>query len=173
MPTTCQYRADLAYAWMRMGDVRRAQGRVAEALAWHQKALAVAASAPAPTARSCSCRGSCPRSLNAVGELLLEMSPATARKRAACSMKRARSPKTTLVRAPSFNEVRKQLATSQEGLARTALSDPRRRAEARDLLMQSAATWREVFTRSVGDERQVSRLAEVERLVAALSASVP
>ena len=94
--------------------------------------------------------------------------------RAARSEKRVTSAQKTLLLAPSFNEVRKQLAISYEGLARAALAEHRPDTqEATQLLAQSVATWREVFGRSVGDRRQASRLKTVEQLLASLVSSKP
>jgi hypothetical protein len=75
----------------------------------------------------------------------------------------------TLAIAPSFNEVRKQLAVAQEGLARASLARGHAYAShARPLLSQSLDTWHDVATRSSGDVRDTDRVRRVQRLLATL-----
>ena len=164
-----QYRADLAYAWLRMGDVRRGEGRIDEALSWHQKALAVRRERARLDSAFMFVPWEFVRSLNTVGELLLEQS-ANNREEARQVFSEARDvAEKTLLLAPSFNEVRKQLAISLEGLGRAALAEPRPdRAEAQRLVGQAIATWRDVFARSVGDRREAGRLGAAEQLLASL-----
>jgi tetratricopeptide (TPR) repeat protein len=161
-----QYRADLAYAWLRMGDIRRAEGHIVEALVWHQKALAIRRERAQLDSAFMFVPWELARSLNTVGELLLEQSTNNRQQARQLFAEAREISEKTLQLAPSFNEVRKQLAVSFEGLARTMLADPQpdRRA-ARQFLTQSVATWREVSDRSVGDYRQASRLTAAERLL--------
>jgi non-specific serine/threonine protein kinase/serine/threonine-protein kinase len=169
-----QYKADLAYAWLRLGDVRRSEGRLSEALAWHQRALQVRRERAGIDSAFMFVPWEFTRSLNTVGELLLEIAPANATD-ARRSFEQARDVALkALAEAPSFNELRKQLAISYEGLARAALASPHADTRAAaELLTQSAATWREVSARSVGERRQDSRLETVERLLASLPSSLP
>jgi non-specific serine/threonine protein kinase/serine/threonine-protein kinase len=165
-----QYRSDLAYAWLRMGDVRRAEGRLDDALVWHQRALAVRRERARVDSAFMFVPWELARSLNTVGELLLEVSPPkVADARLAFEEARDIAQK-TLALAPSFNEVRKQLAASYEGLARAALAEPRPDTPAaRQLVAQSVTTWRDVFAQSVGDRREASRLEKAETLLASLT----
>ena len=166
-----QYRADLAFAWLQMGDIRRAEGRLAEALNWHQRALSVRRERARQDSAFMFVPWELSRSLNTVGELLLDLSPGNAHDARPLFAEARGVAQTTLGMAPSFNEVRKQLAISDEGLARVALAlDPAATTEARGLLESSLTTWRDVFTRSVGDRRQAGRMAEVERRLASLAA---
>jgi eukaryotic-like serine/threonine-protein kinase len=164
-----QYRADLAYAWLRMGDVRRGERRIDEALAWHQKALAVRRERAKLDSVFMFVPWEFVRSLNTVGELLLEQSANNLDEARQVFSEARDVAEKTLLLAPSFNEVRKQLAISLEGLGRTALAEPRPdRAEAQRLMAQAIATWRDVFARSVGDRREAGRLETAEQLLASL-----
>jgi non-specific serine/threonine protein kinase/serine/threonine-protein kinase len=161
-----QYRADLAYAWARMGDIRRAEGRIAEALAWHQKALAVRRERAQLDSAFMFVPWELSRSLNSVGELLLEQSSSNHAQARHMFAEAREIAEQTLQLAPSFNEVRKQLAMSLEGLGRTMLAEPQPDTRAaRQFLTAGIATWRDVFARSVGDRRQAGRLAAAEKLL--------
>jgi eukaryotic-like serine/threonine-protein kinase len=167
-----QYRADLAYAWLRMGDVRRAEGRLADALLWHQQALAVRRERARVDNAFMFVPWEFTRSLNTVGELLLETKPADLAEARALFTEARDVARQTLLIAPSFNEVRKQLAISLEGLARAGLADQRPDiGGARTLLKQSQDTWRDVFARSVGDDREAGRQATIDALIASLPPS--
>jgi tetratricopeptide (TPR) repeat protein len=162
-----QYRADLAFAWFRMGDIRRAEGRLREALGWHQRALAVRRDRARFDSAFMFVPWELARSLNTVGELLLEISPGSSTE-ARGRFEEARDvAQKTLLLAPSFNEMRRQLAISFEGLAMAALAERGPdHADTRETLAQSVATWRDVFGRSVGDRRHYGRLERLERLPA-------
>jgi hypothetical protein len=71
--------------------------------------------------------------------------------------------------APSFNEIRKELAISYEGLADAAAAQEGSNApDVRRLLEKSATTWREVSAHSVGDHRERGRRDRVEKRLEAL-----
>jgi hypothetical protein len=77
-----------------------------------------------------------------------------------------------LLLAPSFNEVRKQLAMAYEGLARATLATGHGDIDvAKELLGHSRDAWREAFEQSVGDRRQTARREAVDRLLASLTRS--
>jgi hypothetical protein len=107
--------------------------------------------------------------LNAVGELLMAVSPRNwADARTLFSDARDIAGK-TLANAPSFNEIRKELAISYEGLADASAAQLGANApEVRQLLERSAATWSEVVAHSVGDHRERDRRERVEKRLASL-----
>ena len=114
------------------------------------------------------------RSLNTLGELLLALSPPQANESFDLFSEAANVANATLAVAPSFNEVRKQLAIALEGVARASLARGGDHANAaRSLLDQSANTWRDVASRSVGDVRDADRVIRVEQLLTALSPHAP
>jgi non-specific serine/threonine protein kinase/serine/threonine-protein kinase len=168
-PDNRQYRADLAFAWLRMGDVRRAEGRLGEALIWHQRALTVRRERAQMDSAFMFVPWELARSLNTVGELLLEISPGNADKAARMFEEARGVAHQALTVAPSFTEVRKQEAISYEGLARAALAQHRNAGEASRLLTHSITSWRQVFARGVGDHREESRLREAESLLSSLN----
>jgi tetratricopeptide (TPR) repeat protein len=169
-----QYRADLAYAWARMGDIRRGEGRLDEALSWHRNALTVRRARARVDSAFMFVPWELARSLNIVGELLLDLSPHNSNEARRMFDEARDVAEQTLGFAPSFNEVRKQLAISYEGLSRAALVErPPAVQDAARLLEQSVAVWRDVSQRSVGDRRHASRSEHVERRLASLRASTP
>jgi hypothetical protein len=67
----------------------------------------------------------------------------------------------TLAVAPSFTQVRKQVAVASEGAARAAAA----RGDARTMrLAESVVVWREVVARSVEDPASVRELSRLEAL---------
>jgi len=64
--------------------------------------------------------------------------------------------------APSFTQVRKQVAVASEGAARAAAA--RGSAAQSTRLAESAAVWREVVARSVEDPTSVRELSRLEAL---------
>ena len=168
-----QYRADLAFAWLRLGDLRRAEGRLSEALGWHRQALEVRRARAAADPSFMFVPWELTSSLNAVGDLLLDLSDTRASDAQRLFDESRRVAEETLARAPSFNELRKQLALAYEGLARAALAlrpdDPR----AIERLRAAVAVWRDVRARSVGDRRQEEHIHEVEARLVALDGGRP
>jgi non-specific serine/threonine protein kinase/serine/threonine-protein kinase len=163
-----QYKADLAYAWLRLGDARRAEGRMDEALELHRKALAVRRERAARHAGFIFVPWELTRSLNSVADLLLAVSPPQPAEAAALFAEARDAGVIALEKAPSFTQVRKQVAVAEEGLARAALARGGTHAgTAGALLARSAATWREIVARSSGDESSTRQLARVEALLAA------
>lgn len=105
--------------------------------------------------------------VNAVGELLMQSSPHNWREARPLFAEARDVAQQTLARAPSYNEVRKSLAVSYEGLAHTAEAELGEEAPAvRAFLKQSRDTWADVSARSVGDRRHVPREEAVKRLIA-------
>ncbi len=168
-----QYRADLGYAWLRLGDLRRAEGRRSEALAWHRQALEVRRARAAADPSFMFVPWELTTSLNAVGDLLLDLSDARAPEAQRLFDESRRVAEETLARAPSFNELRKQLALSHEGLARAALALRPDDARAAERLRAAVAVWRDVRARSVGDRRQEEHIHEVEARLLALDPGRP
>jgi eukaryotic-like serine/threonine-protein kinase len=164
-----QYKSDLAYGWLRLGDVRRAQGDRIRALSLHRRALAVRRERAVRDPGSTFVPWELARSLNTVGELLLE-APAPALVEAeAFFTEAAQTSARALTAAPSFNQLRKQVAMAEEGLARVALArEGERSLRGHRLLEQSARTWREVASRSSGDRKDADRPARVDHRLAAL-----
>jgi hypothetical protein len=144
-----------------LGDARNAQGRRAEALDLHRRALAVRRDRAERHAGFIFVGWELTRSLNAVATLLLAESPSAAEAEALFAEAREVGLR-ELQTAPSYTQVRKQVAIAEEGLARAAL----RRGGASSMLKQSAATWREVLSRSVGDSWSAEELARIESLIA-------
>lgn len=168
-----QYKADLSYAWLHLAEVRWRQGDRANALMYHQTALALRRERAARSNAFMFVPWELTRSLNAVGESLLDLRPDATGEAAALFAEAKDVGERVLAAAPSFNEVRKQVANAYEGLARVALLRKGTDAtEARALLERSAETWREVAARSVGDRRDEARAAAVERQLASMSSNV-
>lgn len=171
-PQNMQYRADLSYAWLHLGDVRRAQDDLPGALACHERALALRRERAARSQAFMFVPWELTRSLNAVGERVLDVRPGSVDEAEALFAEARDVGEKALAVAPSFNEVRKQVANAYEGLARVAFArGGSHAAEARVLLERSAETWREVAARSAGDRKDAARAAGVERLLASWSAS--
>lgn len=162
-PMNVQYRADLAYAWLRLGDVVRSEGRLTESLDLHQRALAIRRDRADRHAGFIFVPWELTRSLNAVGDLLLAQSPPRAEEAARLFTEAQQVGSRTLADAPSFTQVRKQVAVAEEGLARAALIDGAdHAAEARSILKRSAEAWREVVLRSAGDQKSIEELQRLE-----------
>ena len=162
-PLNVQYRADLAYAWLRLGDVLRAQGRLAESLDLHRRALAIRRDRAERHPGFIFVPWEITRSLNTVGDLLLAQTPAGVEEATALFAEARDIGSRTLAAAPSFTQVRKQVAIAEEGLARAAhLRDGPHRANARSFLEHSADTWRAVVSRSAADERSIKELQRIE-----------
>jgi tetratricopeptide (TPR) repeat protein len=169
-----QYIAELATAWVRLGDVRRVEGRLHKALELHRRALQVRRERAKRDSSFMFVPWGLAMSLNAVGELLLAISPANWLEAHQLFSEARDLIDPLLSRAPSFNQLRRELAISYEGLARSELAGRGpQSAETRRALEKSAATWREVFARSVEDRRQADRLAGVETLLVSLPVSTP
>jgi tetratricopeptide (TPR) repeat protein len=161
-----QYQAELATTWWRLGDTRRAEGRLDEALTLHQRALRVSRERAERDSGGMFVRWGLAMRLTAVGELLLEISPTNWREARGLFVEARDLVEPLVAQAPSFNELRKQLAASYEGIGRAELaahgaSSP----SARAALGKGMSVWREVFTRSNGDRRQIDRLHDLERLM--------
>ncbi len=166
-PNNIQYRADLAYAWLRLGDTRGAEGRVSEALALHRRALAVRRERADRHAGFIFVPWELTRSLNSVGELLLAISPARAGEAADLFAEARDVSLRTLEHAPSFTQVRKQVAVAEDGLARAAsLRVGPHAADAMLMLRRSADTWRDVVARSAGDAKSVAQITRLEARIA-------
>jgi len=164
-----QYAGDLAYARFRLAEVRQAEGHVVEAIALHRLALAVRRDRLVRDADFMFVPWELARSLNSLGELLLATSPPRAAESLQLFREASNVAARTVASAPSFNEVRKQLAIALQGLARASLALGGDRAkQARHFLDQSLNTWREVASRNAGDLRDTDALARAERLLATL-----
>jgi len=116
-----QYRADLAYAWLRQGDARQAEGRLEEALALHRRALAVRRERAERHPGFIFVPWELTRSLNSVAALLLETRPPHVDEAAALYAEARAAGLRTLETAPSYEQVRRQVRVAEEGLARTVL----------------------------------------------------
>jgi tetratricopeptide (TPR) repeat protein len=167
-PMNVQYRADLAYAWLRFGDALRAEGRLRESLDFHRRALAIRRDRADRHAGFIFVPWELTRSLNSVADLLLVQSPAQVSEATALFAEALDVGKRTLVTAPSFTQVRKQVAIAEEGLARAALIEGGGHAsDARALLERSADSWRAVVSHSAGDHKSIEELQRIEsRLIA-------
>jgi tetratricopeptide (TPR) repeat protein len=167
-PMNVQYRADLAYAWLRLGDVLRVEGRLKESLDVHRRALTIRRDRAARHAGFIFVPWELTRSLNSVADLLLAQSPPRPDEAAALFAEARDIGTRTLVTAPSFTQVRKQVAIAEEGLARTALTrsggDP---DDARPLLQRSVDTWRIVILHSAGDQKSIDELRRIETQLSA------
>ena len=106
--------------------------------------------------------------LNTVGELLMEQSPDNWREARQLFSDAKDVADKTLALAPSFNELRKELAISYEGLGRASLAAAGTDSDTRALLERSLATWDEVFDRSIGDRRRADRRDQVRGLLSSL-----
>ena len=164
-----QYKADLAYGWFRLGDSRRAEGRLVDALDLHRKALAMRRERAARDAGFVFVPWELTRSLNAVAELLLAVSPAKPEEAATLFEEARNVGERALGVAPSHNQLRKQVANADEGLARASLLRRQPAAVARAALERSARTWRDVFASSSGDLRDAERAAHVQRQLDSLN----
>jgi non-specific serine/threonine protein kinase/serine/threonine-protein kinase len=167
-PLNVQYRADLAYAWMRLGDIRQAEGRLDEALDLQRRALAIRRERSERHAGFVFVPWELARSLNSVADLLLLVSPPRADEAETLFAEARDVGLLTLARAPSYAQVRKQVALAAEGLARVALSrGGPRAAEALPRLRESATIWREIVSASPDDARSAHELKRVESLLRA------
>ena len=165
-PQNIQYRADLSYAWLRLGDARTAEGRLDEALALHRRALAIRRERADRHAGFIFVPWELTRSLNSVAELLVTATPPAADEAADLFMEARDVGLRTLKQAPSFTQVRKQVAVAEEGLARATVARGGSADEARSMLTHSAETWREVVRRSSGDARSLDQLTRIEQRLA-------
>ena len=165
-----QYRSDLAYAWYRLGDAQRAQGQMARALVLHQQALSVRRERVARDPTLTFIRWDLSQSLNAVGELLLAATPPDVAGAAALFREARELADSTLKSAPSFNELRKQVARSDEGLGRAAMLTSGGAAEARIHFEHSLQTWQEFLARSTEDQREAAAPPRVQMLLSSLEA---
>lgn len=116
-----QYRADLAYAWLRLGDARHAEGRLNEALALHRQALDVRRERAERHAGFIFVPWELTRSLNSVAALLLENRPPHVDEAAALYAEAKSVGLQALETAPSYAQVRRQVTVAEEGLARIAM----------------------------------------------------
>jgi len=171
-PHNSQYRGDLAYAWFRLAETLRMKGELARALELHQKALAVRRERAALDTGMPFIRWDLSQSLNAVAESFLTSSPARAQDAAALFKEARKVSEETLRIAPSFNELRKQLAKADEGLARVALlGGTDSTSNARRLLEESLRTWQDVQSRASGDFEDADQPLRVQGLLASLSSA--
>jgi eukaryotic-like serine/threonine-protein kinase len=164
------YRGDLAYAWYRLADALRAQGQTSRALALHQQALAFRRERVARDPTLTFIRWDLSQSLNAVGELLLTTSPLRATDAAALFREARELADATLKSAPSFNELRKQVARADEGLGRAAMLRADGDGEARAHFERSLQTWQEFESRSNEDKRDAAASPRVQVLLSSLEA---
>lgn len=166
-----QYRADLGYAYLRLGDVRRAEGRLAEALDFHQRALAIRRDRAERHPGFIFVPWEFTRSLNTVAELLLTKHPAELNEATALFAEARDVGLRALDQAPSYTQVRRQVAAADEGLARVAAARPAAsEAERMALWRQAAERWRDVAAHGVGDRDSV---LAVERIEGMLRTSAP
>jgi non-specific serine/threonine protein kinase/serine/threonine-protein kinase len=168
-PHNIQYRGDMAYNWFRLAETLRGQGRLEDALVLHRKALAARRERESRDPTYTFIRWDLTRSLNAVADLLLSVTPRHPEQAGALFDEACKVAEETLRVAPSFNELRKQLARAEEGLARVAMLRGRANTvEARQLLERSLHTWREVQARSAGDRQDTDQPQRVRSLLASL-----
>lgn len=168
-PNNRQYLRDLTYAWFRLGETRRAQGHVEEALALHRRTLEVRRQHRVRDPDFTFIRWELVRSLNAVGDLLLASTPPAPEEGAALFGEARTIAAETLAQAPSFNQLRRQLAHAEEGLARALLArDPGDAAEGRKWLERSLRTWDDVLALGPSDVRDNDRPARIRDLLARL-----
>jgi non-specific serine/threonine protein kinase/serine/threonine-protein kinase len=160
-----QYRADLAYAWLRLGDARRAEGHLDAALDFHHKALTIRRERADRHAGFIFVPWELTRSLNSVGELLLAVSPPKTEEAVALFKEARDVGRRTLLPAPSFTQVRKQVAIADEGLARAAMIRGVSNGDVVSFLKSSAETWRDVVSRSSRDPSGTEGLRRVESLI--------
>ncbi|HTM34727.1 MAG TPA: protein kinase [Vicinamibacterales bacterium] len=161
-PANVQYHADLAYAWLRLGDARRAEGRLKDSLDLHRRALAVRRERAERHAGFIFVPWELTRSLNSVADLLLTMTPARPEEAATLFEEARTVGMRTLAVAPSFTQVRKQVAVASEGAARAGAARGGNPQSMR--LAESAGVWREVVARSVEDPTSVRELSRLEAL---------
>lgn len=164
-----EYRSDLATASLQLGSVRRAQFRIDEALEFTRRTLEIRRARAARDSTLMFVPWGLSTVLNTVGELLMEQSPDNWRGARQLFSEAREVAEKRLAVAPSFTELRKELAISYEGLGRTSLAAPAAGdSDARALLERSLATWDEVFDRSIGDRRQTDRRDQVRGLLSSL-----
>ncbi len=163
-----EYRSDLAGAWLALASVRRAQGRVGDAIALSSRTLEVRRARAARDSTLMFVPWGLSTVLNTVGELLMEQSPANWREARVLFSDARDVAEKRLALAPSFNELRKELAISYEGLAQTsaAAAGPGS-SDFRLMLERSLAAWNDAFEHSIGDHRESDRRDRVRALVAA------
>jgi tetratricopeptide (TPR) repeat protein/predicted Ser/Thr protein kinase len=169
-PLNVPYRVDLSYAHVRLGDVRAAEGRFDEAVDLHRRALAIRRERAARYAGFLFVPWELTRSLNAVAAALLNLSPPQVDEAHALFAEAQAVGLAALENAPSYTQVRIQVAVADEGLARIASAGPGGSADRNTLWRRSAARWRDVATHSVGD--RVSQ-ESAERIEAMLTAARP
>jgi tetratricopeptide (TPR) repeat protein len=163
-----QYRGDLAYAWYRLAEALRAQGQLSRALDLHQKALVVRRERVARDPTFTFIRWDLCRSLNATGQLLLLMSPPDPGSATALFEEARELAETTLTTAPSFNELRKEIAKADEGLGHAAIVRAGRvDANARLLLERSLRGWQDVLARGPEDRREARAPLRVQTVLSA------
>jgi eukaryotic-like serine/threonine-protein kinase len=118
-PLNIPYRADLAYAYLRLGDVRSVEGRFDEALDLHRRALAIRRERAARYAGFLFVPWDLTRSLNATGSALLNVAPPR-RDDARAHFAEARTVGlAALEHAPSYTQIRRQVAFAEEALRQT------------------------------------------------------
>jgi non-specific serine/threonine protein kinase/serine/threonine-protein kinase len=162
-----EYLGDLATAWFWLADARRAQGNLTDALQLSQRSLAVRRRRAAQDSSLMFVPAGLATNLNAVGALLMQSSPKNWREARPLFAEARDVAQGMLARAPGYNEVRKSLAVSYEGLAHTVEAELGENAPAvRAVLEKSRDTWAEVSARSVGDRRHVPREEAVKQLIA-------
>lgn len=168
-PDNAQYRGDLAYSWYRLAEVARARGEFARALDLHQQALAVRRERVARDPSFTFIRWDLSRSLNAVGDLLLLVAPPDAGKAAALFSEARDLAEATLKAAPSFLELRKQVARAHEGLGRAAMvRTPTTTQEARFFLELGLRTWQDILQVSAEDRRDAGAPLRLETMLSSL-----
>jgi non-specific serine/threonine protein kinase/serine/threonine-protein kinase len=170
-PNNAQYRGDLAYGWYRLAEAARADGRLGLALELHERALAARRERVGRDPAFTFIRWDLCRSLNAVAELVLA-NALPDRKRAAALFDEARAlAARTLTAAPSFNELRKEVARAEEGLGRVGLTlRPAAIDAARSHLESSLRIWHDILARGPDDRRAISAPERVRRLLDSLPA---
>jgi tetratricopeptide (TPR) repeat protein len=164
-----QYRGDLAYSWYRLGETMRAQRDVERALELHQRALVVRRERVARDPDFAFIRWELSRSLNATGELLLVVRPGDPGAAEALFSEALQVAETTLDSAPSFNELRKQVARAEEGMGRASLArTPATHSLARRHFERSLLTWQEIVARGPEDRRDARAPDRLRDLLVAL-----
>jgi hypothetical protein len=141
---------------------------VDEALALHRQALAIRRERAGRYAGFLFVPWELTRSLNAVAEALMAESPRGLDEARNLFAEARAVGLGALENAPSYTQVRRQVAVAEEGLARVAtLQRPAGDAEAAALWRQAAARWREVLASSNSDPMNARDVERVDALAAA------
>jgi tetratricopeptide (TPR) repeat protein len=125
-PLNIPYRVDLSYAYLRLADVRAAERKFAEALDLHRRALAIRRERAAQYGGFLFVPWELTRSLNAVAGALLDVAPPRVAEARGYYAEARAVGLAALEQAPSYAQVRRQVAIAEAALAQAATSRPSR-----------------------------------------------